>query len=1002
MTQEDKYLFAQLGLTFSLLITAVFLLKPAVFWQYQLFLIGGTLAGFAFGWYNRKGAFEEIKYFTDAAILITITWMGYQIFKSTFLYKEVIAILVQGIIILEIIFSFNFSAQGKTAYIRILSLLIFMASPVFAIAHAYNILLAIAYLLIWLAILRFQFAGFLQPLKEQGSRRYYSPATSLVCFLAALFLAWFISSNVYLGRIKKGMFLLDEDLQDTGSGGDRESEQADKFYSLQDDLLNKLTGLAMKLDSYEKRRQLIYLLSELIKDTIRMMEVDKAEAGLVDILKREGPGLEGTKPLITLLKEYVNKKNSLGIQKNKEEIMDALKKRPMGIVDKIKIISLVNKIQQANSYQQSQENSKALQTAIKNSQLNKSAKKEVSLLARSLVNLKAFELYRRNLQNLEERIQSPGEPAEKEISDTVLDIKHAAGLDDFKQTAKKIRQLKADARINAQKSGKDTLKGLEESLRIKLGQFVAEKTEKIRKIASDKLGVGSGSEEFDKKVDGAESASRQQEFTKELSGLSQQNKANNLGLANALKDMLELKTESFEQAQIVKLDNLMNKNLPAEIKKEVNEFLEAMEEKNNSNDLQDQLENLTKKMSDFEKQGKISVEDSAELLKTSGEIKDILSAGLEAASELKEKESPENYPQERNYREKLRQAIENSSLSGEEKEMLNSLSQELFKAQSLPQLGDVKEAMENKLSSLGPRQPSSKGVADLEAAVNNIFSDLEKKIDSLEEVGAEQIKQLQQYLKKMQQSRDSEELQKSAEEFKDAIKFKTPQNKQAQEKLLEAVDKLKEILAALIEKSPPSATELKEINRINEEIRQAAQIKQQFLIGQALSDILEKTENLSLQDAAKAQELEKKLQELRKASTPEELEKAIMDLKNIIHSESAQENKAGKMEQAGRRPWKIYILSSPLVVSKGATLLLKVIIVYENGYIKELTKDIEWFSADPQVARVDDVNFLHALADGKTIIKGVYKGIPTRDTEVTVVTQIDAQTVREIQQELPR
>ena len=76
MTQKDKYLFAELGLTFSLLITAVFLLKPAVFWQYQLLLIGGSVVGFAFGWYNRQGASEGIKYFTDAASLITITWIG--------------------------------------------------------------------------------------------------------------------------------------------------------------------------------------------------------------------------------------------------------------------------------------------------------------------------------------------------------------------------------------------------------------------------------------------------------------------------------------------------------------------------------------------------------------------------------------------------------------------------------------------------------------------------------------------------------------------------------------------------------------------------------------------------------------------------------------------------------------------------------------------------------------------------------------------------------------
>ncbi len=470
MTQKDKYLFTELGLTFLLLITASFLLKPAVFWQYQLLLIGGSVVGFAFGWYNRKGAFEGIKYFADAAILITIIWIGYRIFKSTFLYKEVIAMLIQGIIIWEIIFSFNFSAPGKTAYIRLLSLLIFMTSPVFAVA--YSIPLVIVYLLAWLAILRFQFAGFLQPIQEKSSRRYYSLAASLACFLIAMFLAWFISSNVYLGRIKKGMFLLDEDLQDMGSGGGKESNQTDKFYSLQDDLQNKITGLALKLDSYEKRRQLIYLFSELVKETIKTMEVDKAETGLIDILKRPGPGLEDTElPMTLLLKNYIDKKNSLGIQKNKEEIMDALKKYPMGIVDKIKIISLANKIQQASSYQQLQENSGALQTAIQDAPLSKDAQKDLSALVRKLSNLKAFELYRRKIRDLDQRSSSLGEEIEKKAADVISDIKHTEGLDDFKQTAKKIRQLKNDPRILEQESGIDMLKSLEEVSRMKLDLF---------------------------------------------------------------------------------------------------------------------------------------------------------------------------------------------------------------------------------------------------------------------------------------------------------------------------------------------------------------------------------------------------------------------------------------------------------------------------------------------------------------------------------------------------
>ncbi|MFZ2937160.1 MAG: hypothetical protein WA066_00450, partial [Candidatus Omnitrophota bacterium] len=670
MTEKDKYLFAELGLTCLLLITAVFLLKPAVFWKYQLFLTGGSVVGFAFGWYNRKGEFEGIKYFTDAAILITFTWIGYRIFKSTFLYKEVIAILIQGVIIMEIIFSFNFSVPEKTAYIRLLSLLVFVASPVFAVA--YNIPLAIVYLLVWLAILRFQFAGFLQSLKEKGPRRYYSLATSLVCFLAALLLAWFISSNVYLGRIKKGMFLLDEDLQDMGSGGGKDSNQADKFYSLQDELVNKITDLALKLDFYGKRRQLIYLLSELVKETIKTMEVDKAEIGLVDILKREGPGLEDAAQAITFTKRYLDKKNSLNLQKNKEDIMDMLRKYPLGIIDKIKIISLANKIQRDNSYQQLQENSRALQTAIQNAPLNKGAQKGLSAFARSLSNLKAFELYRRKIRDLDQMSSSLSEGIEKKIADVVSDIKHTEGLYDFKQVVKKIRQLKNDPRILEQKSAKDALDSLEEASRMKLDLFFTEKSEKVREDVSRKQDLGSQAEEFDKKMDGVGNARNYQEFIKEFLGLSQQNKDNNLGLANGLGEMLDLKTESFKQAEKDKLDNLVSKDLSSGAKKEMLEATEAMEEKESSWDLERQLEELGSKIKELEKKGNISPESAAELLKAAADLKDLLDARLQAEAELKKDEVSEKGARKFDYIGQVQQAIENSSLSSQEKEMFKA------------------------------------------------------------------------------------------------------------------------------------------------------------------------------------------------------------------------------------------------------------------------------------------------------------------------------------------
>jgi hypothetical protein len=899
MTEKDKYLFKELILTFLLLITSVFLLKPALFWRYQLLLVGGSIAGFSFGWFNRKGVLEGIKYFTDAAILITVSWMAYRIFKSTFLYQEIIAILIQSIIILEIVFTFNFSASGKTAYIRLLSLLIFMTSPIFAMA--YGFILVFTYLLVWLAILRFQFSGFLQPLPVKDTQRHYSLAASLVCFLLAILLAWFISSNIYLGKIKQGVFL-DEGLQDADSGGGQESNLADKFYSLQDNLQNKISALALKLDSYEKSRQLIYLLSELVKDTLKTMELDKAETGLIDILKRAGAGLDGAQEAATLTKNYLDKKNSLGLQKNKEDLMDLLRKQALGIIDKIKIISLANRLQQSNSYRKLRENSQALQTAIRRAPLSKDVQKDLKLFARNLANLKAFELYRRKIRDLEQRPLGLSEEIEKNVTEVLSDIQHTQGLDDFKLTAKKIRQLKNASDILEQKSGKDVLRSLEEVARIKLNLFFADKSEQVKKDASQKQDLGVLTEKFDQKIDDAGNAENHPEFIKDFLGLSQQNKDNHLGQTEGLGQMLDLKTEFFKQAEKDKIDSLMGQDLASGEKKDLLAALEAMEDQEKPRDLAGQLEELISKIKELERAGSLSAESATALIKAATELKDLLEARLKAEADLKKQEVAERGLRKADYLNQLQQAIEVSSLSSREKEMLRALSEQLLKAQSLSQLEDIQEALEKEISSLG--------------------------------------------------------------------------------------------------KQKSSASKLREINKINERIKQTVKIKQQFLMSKSLADILEKIEKLSFQDTKKAQALKEKLKQISKSKTSEEVEKMILDFKNILNTQNPQADKKNMRQQESRQQWKIYILSSGLVVSQGISVPLKVIGIYRNRYIKELTSDVEWSSTAVQVAWVDDLNFLHPLAIGKTKIRAVYKGSASQDTEVNVVGDLDSRTVRAVKQEL--
>ncbi|GEM_PF-3553099 len=482
MTQKDKQLLWDAGLTFLLLVAAAFLLSAQIFWPYRIFLGIGGAAGFTAGWYNRNKAFEGIKYLTDAAVLIVLAWISYRVIKSTFLYKDVIAIMIQGVILLEIVFSFNFTGQGKTPYLRLLSVLVFMASPVFT--DNYNIPLGLVYLLLWLLALRSQFSVFAQPVPEKSAARYYSLAASLACFAVAMLLAVLVSSNVYLGRIKEGQYLLDGESAETGTGGTRETDQEDAFYGLQEDLQNQATNMAMKFDSNERKRQLIRQLSELVKENLKPKEMEKAKIGLVDVLRRPGEGVEGVQKAVALTQKYTDLKNSRDIQKNKDEMTDLIKKSQLGIIDKIKITSLTNKVQQSSAYEKLQENSRELQKAIQAAPVNKETQQKLSESAADISDLKTLEFYRKKINDLLQKAQGLSGETQKRMNELISMIQHAETGEEFKQALSKINQLSNDPRMGAQAGVKEMLKNARQATEMKLNVFLPEEAEKIKQDAA--------------------------------------------------------------------------------------------------------------------------------------------------------------------------------------------------------------------------------------------------------------------------------------------------------------------------------------------------------------------------------------------------------------------------------------------------------------------------------------------------------------------------------------
>ncbi len=359
--------------------------------------------------------------------------------------------------------------------------------------------------------------------------------------------------------------------------------------------------------------------------------------------------------------------------------------------------------------------------------------------------------------------------------------------------------------------------------------------------------------------------------------------------------------------------------------------------------------------------------------------------------------------------EKIKDAAQAQGKDKQDQAKLEKAVQELKEAlKALLEKGSSEESKERK---------------ELNDTAKNAAADLEQKLNELENASSEQSRQLQEALKKMQKSQGSPELEKNARELSEKIKDAAQaqgKDKQDQAKLEKAVQELKEALKKLLKSKAPSPAELKEIKKINEKLEQAAAIKKKFLMNEVLADSLKNIEKLSALDEKKAQELKEKLMQLRESEGSGEAEKIISDLKDILAGgESGNEKKqkeedeykekmtgkAGKEEKVASstenaQEWKLYILSPSLVVVQGTDVPLKVVAVYKDGYIKELSSELEWSSSNRQVGWVDGSNILHPLNKGRLKIRAVYKGSFSKDMEFNVVEGINAQTVQKINREI--
>ncbi len=793
MEEKNRYLFLELLFTFFLLEPVIFLFGD-ILSPYRLYFTLGLIGGFSFSWFNRNKQSSLIRVFINIGAVGVFIWIIYLLLNSSLLYREVILTFIKGVIILEVIFSFNSCYPPFLIYVQTLSLPLLMCFPIFVKdyneAHA---ILVLIYIICWIVILKIKFYKFLKPLKEKKVKQHLSIFISAILFLIIIFVSQLLFNRLSLGKIEKGGFLLEENKESEIESGTLEKE----YYDLQDKVQKEVSQLIPGFNSREDRHDMLLLLSSLIKESPSVMETEKAQLGLISRIKTPGPGLEkGLEKVeeITIhIKNYLDKKVLFNLKNFRENITDNLKKNKYNILERISLSNLINKMQSADSNQKIKKYERELRQIINNSSAGGNAKRDLRELTGQLKEWKMFEVYRQKSDYLNKIIDSlEDKQLKKEFTDLLSSINSIEKLPDLKEAEKRIEKLKE----TMPSAYKDMMKEIEEILDLKSEMLLSEKARDLKeKIESFKL-AENDVQELKEKIDDIKDARDYQEFLKSLSEYQEKIEENRINVSAKTKELLEIKTHLLfnEKEEKIK-DTLKDSNLPDKGVQFIKD-LEKLESEKKSEKLISDSKKLKENIEKLLSQGFISNASKDNLIKETEEIKNLFLSELEAEKEAGERETYEEKGGP-DYQKDWEELIEKASLKEERKEALRQLAKELSEAKAISQIENIKEAAEKEIENLSKDKVNQEEIKRIKEAfdswleikrmfiIEKTLAALRDKIEDLQQVDPQEAERIQRLLEKIRNSRTNEQLRNQIDTLKEYLSSKRPEQEKKAEEIKE-------------------------------------------------------------------------------------------------------------------------------------------------------------------------------------------------------------------------
>ncbi|MFA4992340.1 MAG: hypothetical protein WC571_00035 [Candidatus Omnitrophota bacterium] len=777
MENKDPYFHLEYFLTF-LLFLPLLLLFPQEATALRVFFVGGIILGSSVAYISRNQLYLFKKFVILAASILILTATVYFVFKSAFLYREVIVICIKSLSLLIVVHSFGSCLQGCLNSMQIFSILLFLC--LCALIRGYNnfsLFLTSLFTFNLLALARIRLhALFDNP--EKAREKYQGINIFFIIVLVLSILsAWVFFINLPLGKIEILGYLKEEGLNST------EGQAKGKGVSLTGEQIQKeLTSLTFRLYSTDEMYRVLAAIQDLlVKEKPFALEVDKARGDIAEIFSNPALAQEAVKvkELSDSIKAYMGEKILNNLTRIKDSISKIIDDNHIGLRQRFSLLSSANKLEYSNSLEEINKNSEQLRSAVNEDLISDEARKKLKQLDKQLREWKAYQVYSRKLDSFQKEINNLDEDRKSGFNKLAQQIRDVNTVPDSAKVDKLIEKMSQGSFLEDEK----LIDKAEDLLKLKKVMIALKEVSQLRRELEDSGQSIDKPPELEEALNAAEESGDPREILRKISKLTERMRQESyFQIPRGARDILQAKIESLAREAADALKNKIQESGLADSGENLLEDLKAMDSERTKDKITVLSAKMQKALEVFYKQGSITKETVDNLVGETKKIEEFFTVSSELANMGRQKRAL-NKDIPLDYKEKAAKFLQNLSSGDEQKERIKKLVDKLGDAQTISQAGDVSEVINEEIDALarkGEARDSERIKKFVQQAVEErkMFilekesCNLRKEIEVLKSGLPQQAALLESRLNKLRGSKTEQELLKNASALKELSESK--------------------------------------------------------------------------------------------------------------------------------------------------------------------------------------------------------------------------------------